>query len=231
MKKFAFMAGAPRSGSTLLSAILSQNPRIHSEGMSGVCQMMWDLHTGINERCYEHLMGSNRETTGYEIVSAIPHMYYSNIEKPVVIDKCRTWTFAPNVNMIRTYITPDPKIIVLTRPFDEIVESFRNLYNANGHEFPEKRFLQPGTAPIMHNLDGVRRAKESGDDCFLFIDYHELIDDTDKSIEKIYDFIEEEYFDHDLENIVNQNPENDEFYGLIGMHEVRNKIGYREVQK
>lgn len=228
MKKFVFMAGMPRSGSTLLSAILSENPRIHSEGMSGVCQMMWDLHTGINERCSEHLNGSNRQATGYEIVSSIPHLYYSNIDKPVIFDKCRSWTFPLNVEMIRTYITADPKIIVLTRPVEEIFSSFKSLYERNNKEFPEERFREPGTAPVTHVVEGAEWAKESGDDCFLFVDYHDLVLNTDVQLDRIYDFIGEERYGHNLNNIVNQHPENDEFFGLPGMHEVRSKIGYRE---
>jgi len=41
--QFVCLSGLPRSGSTLLSAILSQNPLIHAEGNSAVCQLMWDM--------------------------------------------------------------------------------------------------------------------------------------------------------------------------------------------
>jgi sulfotransferase len=227
MKKFVFMAGTPRSGSTLLSAILNQNPRIHSEGMSGVCQMMWDLHTSINERCYEHLNGSNRQVTGYEIVRSIPHMYYANVDKPVIVDKCRTWTFPLNVEMLETYVTSKPKILVMTRPFDEIVDSFRSLYERNNHVFPEEKFLEPRTAPLTHSFEAIEYAKESRKDCYMFLDYHELVENTVGSLRRVYDFFEEEFFEHDLNNIVNVFPEDDSFYGLSGMHEVRSTVGYR----
>ena len=46
--KFIGLSGLPRSGATLLSAILDQNPEIHAEGSSAVCQLMWDVH----KSCY-----------------------------------------------------------------------------------------------------------------------------------------------------------------------------------
>jgi hypothetical protein len=174
------------------------------------------------------LVGSNRQTIGYEIVSAIPHLYYSNVEKPLVIDKCRTWTFPPNLEMLKTYVTSEPKIIVLTRPFKEIVESFRSLYVSNGYEFPEERFTAPRSKPITHALDGIDWAMSSGEKCFLFVEYKDLVEDTVNQLTRIYDFLEEKIYVHDLENIINKTPENDEFYGLRGMHDVRKTVGYRK---
>ena len=44
---YYFMAGLPRSGSTLLSALLNQNPDIHSEPSSPLCGMMFNLERSI----------------------------------------------------------------------------------------------------------------------------------------------------------------------------------------
>ena len=45
------LSGLPRTGSTLLSAILYQNPKIHAEGNSGLCQLMWDLEVSCKHNC------------------------------------------------------------------------------------------------------------------------------------------------------------------------------------
>ena len=39
-QQFVCLSGLPRTGSTLLSAILSQNPLIHAEGNSAVSPLM-----------------------------------------------------------------------------------------------------------------------------------------------------------------------------------------------
>ena len=43
-KKFYFMAGLPRAGSTLLSTLLNQNPRIYSGPSSPVLGAMYGIH-------------------------------------------------------------------------------------------------------------------------------------------------------------------------------------------
>ena len=40
MKNIYFLAGLPRSGSTVLAAILSQNPAVHTTGTSGLLDML-----------------------------------------------------------------------------------------------------------------------------------------------------------------------------------------------
>jgi hypothetical protein len=44
-------------------------------------------------------------------------------------------------------------------------------------------------------------------------------------MKKIYEFLEEPYFEHDFSNLVNQHQENDaQVYGLADMHVVRNEL-------
>ena len=42
-KKFYFIAGLPRSGSTLLANILAQNPKFHTTSTSGVMDVMFGV--------------------------------------------------------------------------------------------------------------------------------------------------------------------------------------------
>jgi sulfotransferase len=41
MKTYHFLAGLPRTGNTLLSSILNQNPTIYSSPLSPVSEMLW----------------------------------------------------------------------------------------------------------------------------------------------------------------------------------------------
>ena len=75
--EFVCLSGLPRTGSTLLSAILCQNPKIHAEGNSAVCQIMWDTYCSCVNNAKEQLLANNRETTIYDIVSSIPALYYT----------------------------------------------------------------------------------------------------------------------------------------------------------
>ena len=83
------LSGLPRTGSTLLSAILSQNPEIHAEGNSAVCQLMWDMQGSIYGTANQQLIASDRLNTGIEIIKNIPNIYYKDVTASTVIDKCR----------------------------------------------------------------------------------------------------------------------------------------------
>jgi len=225
---FVALSGLPRTGSTLLSAILSQNPEIHAEGNSAVCQLMWDMQVSCEFNAVEQLKANRRLEDQDALISSIPAIYYRNVKSTHIVDKCRSWTLPPNMEMIRRYITNDPKVIVLTRPIDEIVQSFVRLRKENGWTGNlEEGLLEPGSEPIMRSLDGVTLAKESNSGEFLFIEYADLISDTDEVLSKIYKFCDFEPFTHDLTNIVNMHPEDDSVYGLAGQHEIRNTISVR----
>jgi sulfotransferase len=225
-KQLVFMSGLPRSGSTLLSAILSQNPLIYSEGNSALAQYMWDAHITSTEKAIEMLSANRRQqTTPHDIISALPYLYYKNTDYPIIVDKCRTWTLPANMELIYKHITPNPKIIVLIRPIDEIVKSFvkvRLSNNWQGNLYSD--LLKEGSDPICRPLTGTKIAQFSGSPDFLFIEYKELTTNTTKVIKSIYDFCNWDYFEHDLENIINVNHEDDSVYGLYGLHDIRKTI-------
>jgi sulfotransferase len=232
MKNYFFLSGLPRAGSTLLSAILDQNPQIHAEGNSAVCQMLWDNHVSINEYAAEQIQANRKQDVANEIIKAIPDLYYKNATKPYILDKCRSWTLESNTKLIKKYITNKPKIIVLIRPIDEIVKSFVNLYTENKKFNPSMAYslLQDGSEPIMRSYFGIVNAvNENDNEMFLFLSYKDLISDTQNSLKKIYSFFELDFFEHNLSNIVQQHQEDDSVYGLDGQHDIRNSITERKI--
>lgn len=225
---FVALSGLPRTGSTLVSAILDQNPEIHAEGNSAVCQLMWDMQVSCETAANEQLTANNRMDTQDALVSAIPAIYYKDTTETHIVDKCRSWTLPANMDMLKRYVRDDPKVIVLTRPIDEIVRSFVQLRKANGWQGDlESDLLIPDSEPIMRSLNGVKWAQENNNGEFLFIEYANLVSDTTEVIASIYEFCEIEPFEHDLKHIENRHPENDLVYGLIGQHEIRSTIGAR----
>lgn len=222
---FTALSGLPRSGSTLLSSILSQNPEIHAEGNSAVCQLMWDMQVSCTVNAHEQLSANNRMSTQDSLVAAIPAIYYRDVRSMHIVDKCRSWTLPPNMEMLRRYISDPARVIVLTRPIDDIVRSFVRVRKANGWTCDlERGLLDEGTEPIMRSLMGVNMARQADTGEFLFIEYDDLVDSTQEIIESIYGFCEWEPFHHTYSNIVNPHPENDLVYGLIGLHDVRDTI-------
>ena len=122
IKQFVCLGGLPRTGSTLLSAILSQNPDIHAEGNSAVCQIMSDILVTCETLAKEQLTANNREHTKIDLIKEIPNIYYKDVTASVIVDKCRSWPTKDNQLLYRQ-LTSNPKTIILTRPLEEIVKS------------------------------------------------------------------------------------------------------------
>ena len=235
-QQFICLSGLPRTGSTLLSALLSQNPAIHSEGNSAVCQLMWEMCQSITN-CKEQLQANNKEHLVQPFIANIPHFYYKNISETIVVDKCRSWTHEPNLRLAKVCIDPNIKVIVLERPILEIVESFSRLYEANGFKGQElqdklNKLLEPKSEPVMRSIQGIQYAKKNnGDKTFLFIRYNDFVTDPAKTIDRIYDFCGWPPFSHDFNNVICKYPENDNAYELKGQHEIRSKISIESFKK
>lgn len=229
MEQFVCLSGLPRAGSTLLSAILSQNPLIHAEGNSAVCQLMWDMQQSCLTSSKEQLLANSREKTIHDLISQIPYIYYKNISEKIVVDKCRSWTIPANVNMLKDYIDKNYKIIILERSITDIVKSFVKLYKKNGsgdniNEL-ESKLIMPNSEPIMRSITGINWAKKNNQrNNFLFINYEDLINKTNETIEKIYKFCGWTPFTHNFNQITSKYPEDDSVYGLKGMHKVHHKV-------
>jgi sulfotransferase len=230
MKNFIALSGLPRSGSTLLSAILAQNPDIHAEGNSAVCQLMWDLQESCKHNAGQQLAATGRLTTTKDLVASIPKTYYKDVTASTVIDKCRSWTLPANMEMLNNYFEYKPKVIVLERPLIEIVKSFVALRQANQWEGdPEAGLLDDWSEPIVRSLNGVKHARQNNNGEFLFIQYNDLLNNTKAAIDSIYTFCELEPFEHDFNNIINKHPENDAVYGVQGQHDIRPTISKRDL--
>jgi sulfotransferase len=217
-KKIFYLSGLPRSGSTLLSSILEQNLNFHIEGNSPVCQMMWDLHFSINYNCEEQIFANNKIDVANNIVSSIPFLYYKNSKKPYVLDKCRSWTSYENINIIKKYIDLNPKIIILIRDITEIVKSFIKI---DPYTNWEKIIFNNNSDPLIKSINGIFSIKEHDLKHCIFIFYDDLIYNTENVIEKIYNFLEIDFFNHNLNKIEQKYIENDNFYNVKNFHKVR----------
>jgi sulfotransferase len=220
-----FLSGLPRTGSTLLTSILSQNSALHTEGNSALCQLMWDMQVS----CCNAEQLQNRPDAQNKLLTSIPEVFYQGVEGNIV-DKCRSWTLPANLELIDKYITKSPKIIVMLRPIVDIVKSFVLVRGMNGWSNPEAGLLDDGSEPIMRSLDGIKYAKSIDSGQFLYLWYDDLVNNPEQTINKVYDFCGWEKFNHQFDNIKNLTPERDDLLGLLGLHDIRPELKRREVK-
>ena len=243
-KKYYFMAGLPRAGSTLLSSILNQNPRFYSGPSSPVLGGMYSAHQNFIDNELYH--GYPKPDSVNKIIGSIIENWYSDIDKPVVIDKNRAW--CARVPFIEGYIKQEAKIIVPVRRLDEILASILTMIKRNPFKDGQPRinfvdeYLIKANIPIndenrcnhLLNPDGIlweslnatKLGVDGGHgDKFHYVDYNDLVTDPQTELNKIYTFLGEELFEHSFDNLSNQHREDDiASYGLGDMHEVHSKL-------
>ena len=241
---FYFMAGLPRSGSTMLSSVLNQNPRIYSGPSSPVLGAVFALDAHFkNNELYE---GYPKPKEVNRVIGSIIENFYSDIEKPVVIDKNRAWT--ARVPYINSFITKNIKIIVPVRRIDEIIASMLSMVHRNPYKegqsrinFVDEQLIKKNIpisdvnrctnlinqgGVIYDSLEAIRRGfADNAAHCMHFVDYNDLVNDPQKELNKIYEFLGEESYEHDFDSLSNVNREHDmKTYGISDMHEVRPKL-------
>ncbi|QDE41028.1 sulfotransferase [Luteibacter pinisoli] len=237
-RRFHFISGLPRSGSTLLSAILRQNPRFHADMSGPLC--------GAFNTLQGELSGSNEyavfvsDAQRQRMLASLFESYYGpEYEADVVFDTNRGW--CAKMRHLRL-LFPHGKVIACVRHMSWIIDSVEQLVRKNTL-LPSSLFnYQPGgtvysRADALANGEGLvggpyNALKEAfyGDEAgsLMLLQYETLVSDPARAIAAVYDFIGETPYAHDLDNISYQADEFDQRVGTPGLHEVRRKIAVRE---
>lgn len=236
------MAGLPRAGSTMLSSILNQNPKIYSGPSSPVLNIMMGLENFLaNDEFFKAY--PKQEQAGKIIANVIQH-FYSDIQKPIIVDKNRGWL--NNIHYIDGYFGIKPKILVPVRNMDEILASFISMHRRNEIQtdgklnFMDEMLVKAGLSLTDENrcamlsnqgvvgssYQAIRQALMQGHEKSMhFIEYDDMTNDPNETMRKVYEFLEMDFYQHDFDNLKNVNQEKDaEIYGFKDMHVVRKKV-------
>ena len=238
MRKFYFMSGLPRCGSTLLTALLNQNPIIHASTNSPVLDT---IHYSEEYLLYnsEQYKAHPKPQSAYKVLSSIAPNYYFDIKEPIIVDKSRGWV--NQIQHITDYITDSPKIICPVRNIYDILTSFLYLIHKNsrvsfideGLKRNNLEITNDNRCDYMMSPQGIigmsyhalsEAYKKGNQDKILLVDYDDLVRSPQQELNRIYDFLGEERYTHSFENVSTKFDENDDVYKLDNMHTVRGKV-------
>lgn len=223
-KQIVFLSGLPRTGSTVLTSILSQNPDIYVEGQSALPLLMNGALQTCKTDARENLLRTYRKDFDQVWLPEIVSLYYKNVSQPIIIDKMRGWT--KDNSRLRYYITDKPRILTMIRPITEIVQSFVRIKKLNGDILPEAGLLQYNS-PLMVAVQNVAWALQQNSDEQLFGTYDQLVTDPQSFLNQLCDFWGVPKRDWNFESITNPRPENDAAFRTEGLHDVRRKLERR----
>ncbi|NVK86132.1 MAG: sulfotransferase [Cytophagia bacterium] len=235
MERIHFISGLPRSGSTLLSGILNQNPAFHANMSSPVASMMNATleMTGAGSEFYNFFDEAKRMRMAKALINA----YYEDVERPIVFDTNRVWT-ARMHQLVELY--DDFKVVCLVRDPAWVMDSFEKIYRKN--PFNYSKMFSAGTRMTVYSrceslLGGtvgmsLTALKEAfyGEysDKLLLVDYDLLTKFPEKTLKLIYEFLNIDYFSHDFENVEYSHDEFDYTLGVKGLHTVQRKVEFKE---
>ena len=236
MRKFAFLSGLPRTGSTVLGTLLSQHPSLYPSSTS-IVRDLTNVPYGyyLGESPYYNT--KDLESPVWNIMRGILYGAYQHIdETKVIVEKDRGWS--GNISKLTTIIQEKPKIIATVRPVEEIITSFillskkigrtskiddevralnRDVNNTNRTRIIWEKY-------IYANWKTFKIGYEYDPSCFLLLNYDDIVSEPQATINKISEFLNVDTFDVQTGNLFNPRPENDSVYGLPGLHHVREEL-------
>jgi sulfotransferase len=240
-KTYHFLAGLPRSGNTLLSALLNQNPDIYSTPLSPLPSLMWDFANTCNTA--EQVIRNTENQIKAEIfLSSFMDNYYKEVEKPVVIDREKAWGTPANLSIIKQYVTPTPKIIFTVRDILEIIASFikmdadylkREAYDSRyymANYRSEKDLVVESMMRLNGDIDKGLLSLASAfypenKGMFHIVEYNNLVFNPEETMAGIYDFLEMPHYEHNFKKIQKVETDNDEVLGLPkDLHDIRKSL-------
>lgn len=219
MKQYAYLVSLPRAGNTLISSILNQNSKMAVTANSILPTIMWELHKNItNGISFNNF--PDEESYNNVMKNIIPN-YYENWDAEYIIDRSN-WGSPNNYNLLEKFSPNKPKYILLVRDIVEILASFIKWSNENKPNFIDNEsdglsveekcdFLMRPNLQIVQSYSAIYNIIKQNNKDFIVIDYNDFVKNPEREIEKIYSFLEIDYFKHRLKNL-------DEFY--------LNKISY-----
>jgi sulfotransferase len=238
-RQFYFLGGLPRAGSTLLCNILAQNPDIHCTHTSGCMDVMFGVRNNWNN-LIEHKAHPEDQAL-QRVLRGILYSYYSTIEKPIVIDKCRGWLSL--IEMAELALEDKVKIIVPVRDIRDVLTSFEKLWreNAKTGQVPGEAenyfqfqnaegradFWLRNNQPVGLAVNRIRDALQRGyADRMHFVHFEELTASPQTALLKLYCFLDEPVFPHNFDNVEQVTWEDDSVHGFKGLHSIRPKVAH-----
>lgn len=242
MTTFRFMAGLPRTGTNLLTAILSQNPSVYLSPDSSLPDQLLAIRN-TTTRSEDWTLGVMRDEHTALLRGAIA-AFYADRREPVVIDKSRSWGTPYHLRLLTDLLSEEPRILCPVRPLAEVVASFiRKAHDNPGSNYIDRCMvdddflpywrkplddarvdwlLQPGGMIDRAMLSVASAYRDDTARMFHVFTYADLVADPAKTLDGIYDFLSVERYTHDFAEIEATQVAGDaEVYGIPDLHAVR----------
>ena len=237
MKEFFFISGLPRSGSTLLSAILRQNPEFYADISSPVQGLVASTINVITGSESNHLIDEDRRKN---ILRSLFNAYYGSVSPKTVFDTSRGWTSKTSLLKV---LYPQTKIICCVRDLPWILDSFERI-SAKNSLYGATLTDDEASQTVTTRCDALMDVKKEGQvvkpyyfleeglllnpDMIMLVEYESLCKQPESVMRELYGFINKPYYDHDFKNVEYDNEVYDKALNMKSLHTVRKEVTWQE---
>ena len=196
----------PRSGNTLFASVMNQNPDIAATPNSITLEIMKDLfllkQTDVFLNYPDHKSLDN-------LLDVVYNIYYKDWSQRIIIDRGPVMTI-PNFNLMKKHFKGNFKCIILVRDVIDVLASYMQWYTENTDSFINRQGLkndEEKLSMVMHKdgavamgLEAIKNAYNYPDICH-FVKYDDIVENPEQEFRKIYEFLDEPYFNHRYNNL------------------------------
>ena len=237
------MAGLPRSGSTVLSALLNQNPEIYSSPQTDLLEMLYELESKIPS--YESYQAKLMHPNFASVLYGMADNFYAPINKSVVIDKNRGWGTPYNWDNLSLYVNAEGKVILTMRPILEVLASFIKVAQKTNNATASMPYLNDNLWATHYRdvtdaqVENIMAANGEMDRAIFSIAnliknhqhkvhvvwFDDLLNTPQETMNNIYNFLGLDCFEHNFNQIKALDNHDDlNGYGILGLHDVNKKL-------
>ncbi len=234
-RKFHFISGLPRSGSTLLAAILNQNPRFRAGMTSPLADIMGVVIAEASSK-NDFSFAVSEDQRASLVRGLVENFYAGPAGSDVVFDTSRLW--CSRMKLLEA-LFPQAKVIACVRELSWVLDSMERLVR-NSPVGVSKVFRFDTNTTVYSRVEAltdprgmVGFAFQSVKDAFygqyapgqlLLLTYESLVSAPAKTLRAFYQFIGEPWFEPDFDNLEYNAHEFDKRVGMPGLHTVRRKL-------
>ena len=241
MKKTIFVSGLPRAMSTLMCNILANNPRIGGGETSPLLEYIYASRANYSStpEVKSALTEEMMKSSFMAFCRAGIEGYANEItDRDIYLDKSRGWVHYAE---FLWKLIPDAKIIVCVRDLRSIVSSMEKKWRQNpeildSRDVPQQQSFITIDQRVNHFLNdaplgiAIKRLYNAHQIGTLkkmhVVRAEDLTSNPQKTMQGVYEFLEEPYYELDYSNIEQVTIENDRIsdFGIYGDHNIRPNI-------
>lgn len=207
MKKIHYLCGLPRSGNTLFGSLMNQNPKISVTTNSIVCDIFCGVYTMKESERFKNYPDKQSFDN---VFGNIMNNYYSHWKADYIIDRS-SWGLPINFDILKKHYGKDIKIIVLVRDLKEILASFIKFSYSNNDNYIAKNaktldercdFVMANNGELHRWINAVYNiTRPENKEYIHLIEYNDLVNNTKAEIDKVYDYLDIQPFEHRFTNL------------------------------